>query len=487
MRSLRLILLGLVVLLAVLMVRALLFTPRAVVVAEAAPYAADTAAIAERLAGALRAQTVSDPALRRPEEFTRLREYLAQTYPEVWSTLKVEPVGESLLLTWPGSDPALQPLMLLAHQDVVPVEPGTEALWEHPPFAGEQAGGFVWGRGALDDKASLITQLEAVRSLLGQGFKPQRTVLLGFGHDEEVRGDGARALAARLLELKLRPALVTDEGQSVVRGVVPGITKPIVLLGIAEKGFLTVELTAKTEGGHASMPPLRSAIGRLGAYLAQLEEEPFPARLEGVAAASFDVLGREMPFGSRLGLANRWLLGPLIVRQLLAKPTTAATVHTTAAATVFHAGVRDNVLARNARALVNLRILPGETRASVLERLRRLAVAHEVTVEELEGSMGSDPSPVTALEGRGYALMEKVARAVYPGHVVTPSLVVGATDSRSFAGVADAVVRFAPLELGPEDLGRIHGANERVGVEVLGRMVRFSRELITQADAPGAL
>jgi carboxypeptidase PM20D1 len=487
MRSLRLILLAVVVLLVVLVVRALLFTPRAVAVAEAAPYAADTAAIAERLAGALRVQTVSDPALRKAEEFTRFREYLAQTYADVWSALEVELVGESLLLTWKGSDPALQPLMLLAHQDVVPVEPGTEALWEHPPFGGEQAGGFVWGRGALDDKASLITQLEAVRALVAQGFKPQRTVLLGFGHDEEVRGDGARAIVARLQERKLRPALVTDEGQSVVRGVVPGIAKPVVLLGIAEKGFLTVELTAKTEGGHASMPPTHSAIGRLSAYLAQLEDEPFPARLEGVAAASFDAMGREMPFGNRLALANRWLLGPLILRQLLAKPTTAATVHTTVAATVFQAGVRDNVLARNARALVNLRILPGDTRALVLERLRSLAAAHEVTVEELPGSMGSEPSPVTRLDGRGFALMEKVARAVYPGTVVTPSLVLGATDSRSFAEAADAVVRFAPLELGPEDISRIHGANERIAVEVLGRMVRFSRELITQADAPGAL
>jgi carboxypeptidase PM20D1 len=187
----------------------------------------------------------------------------------------------------------------MGHLDVVPIVPGTEAQWSHPPFAGDIADGHVWGRGTLDDKSSVIAVLEAVEKLAGEGYRPRRTIYLAFGHDEEVGGpEGAakvvEALAARGVT---HFAFVADEGGAVGQGLVPGIDKPTALIGVAEKGYLNLRLTVAGEGGHSSTPPAETNVGILSRAVARLEATPFPARLEGAARDMFDYLGPEMSFG----------------------------------------------------------------------------------------------------------------------------------------------------------------------------------------------
>lgn len=474
---------ALAVLAAVVLVRAAAWTPRRTSAAAAEALPLDRDAAAARLAGALRIPTVSteDPAERSSAAFTALHAYLTSTFPRVHAALPREAVGrDALLYTWAGSEPGLRPIVLMGHLDVVPVEPGTEAAWEQPPFAGAVAGGFVWGRGALDDKVTVLGILEAVEALLGSGLRPRRTVLLAFGADEEVGGaEGAARIAAQLRARGVSPEVVLDEGGAVMRGALPGVRGPVALVGIAEKGFATLELAAAAAGGHAMAPPPHTAVGVLARAIARLEDRPMPAELRGATAALFDHVGPEMGFGMRVLFANRWLFAPLIERRLAANPGTNAAVRTTMAATVVEGGTKDNVLPIHARALVNVRILPGDSVAAVRAHVQD--AIGDPTVAVTVAGPAADPSPVSPTDSEAWRAVERSVRAAFPDARVAPYLVTGGTDARHFAALTPNVYRFAPTRMTLEDLQRVHGTNERLSVENYAEAVRFYAQLLRNA------
>src|SRR5216117_3773130 len=454
---------------------------------QAAPVAVeplDTAALAQRLAGALRFKTISyqDSSQFDAREFDGFQLYLRTTFPRLHAALKLEKVnGYGLLYEWTGSDPNRQPIVLLAHQDVVPVEPGTESRWTEPPFEGRIAGGYVWGRGALDDKGSLVGTLEAVEHLIAAEAKPRRTVYLAFGYDEEVGGRrGAARIAELLASRNLHPELVLDEGGALTTGMVAGISAPVALVGIAEKGYVTVALTAQAEGGHSSMPPDETAVGILAAGITRLEHHQMPRAVRGPTGAMFDFLGPEMPFGPRLVMANRWLFEGILARRFGATPQGNAMLRTTTAPTVLQAGVKENVLPSSARALVNFRILPGDSVGSVVEHVRRAVHDARISVEPLQETM-SDPSGVTSVDAEPFQLLARTIRQVVPEAVVTPWLVVGATDSRHYARLTPNVLRFIGAAIGKDDLRRVHGTDERVGVQAYAVAVRIYIQLLINA------
>src|SRR6266487_5476754 len=444
----------------------------------------DTAALAQRLAGALRFKTISyqDSSQFDAREFDGFQRYLRTTFPKLHAALKLEKVnGYGLLYEWPGSDPSAPPIVLLAHQDVVPVEPGTETRWTEPPFEGRIAGGYVWGRGALDDKGSLVGLCEAVEHLLGAGAKPRRTVYLAFGYDEEVGGRrGAARIAELLASRNVHPEFVLDEGGALTNGLIAGVSAPVAVIGIAEKGYVTVRLTAQAEGGHSSMPPDETAVGILAAAILRLEHDQMPRAIRGPTAAMFDYLGPEMSFGPRLVIANRWLLGGLLAQQFGATPQGNAMLRTTTAPTVLQAGVKENVLPSSARALVNFRILPGDSVASVLEHVQRVVDNPRVGVRAL-AETASNPSEVASADAAPFQELARTVREVVPGTVVTPWLVVGATDSRHYARLTHNVLRFAGAAIGKDDLRRVHGTDERVGVQAYANAVRIYIQLVKNA------
>jgi carboxypeptidase PM20D1 len=454
--------------------------------AEAVPPAAlDERGALERFAASLRFRTVShaDSAGASATEFEALHGFLAESFPRVHAALARETVNEhSALYTWAGSEPALRPVLLLGHLDVVPVEPGTEAEWTHPPFAGHVADGYVWGRGALDDKFGVLGILEAVETLLREGHRPRRTVLLAFGHDEEVGGAlGARSIAALLASRGVRAEWVMDEGGSITRGIVPGVAAPVALVGVAEKGYVSLVLSARAEGGHSSMPPRETAVGIVSRAVHRLERDPFPGRLQGAARAMFAYLGPELPLAQRMAFANLWLFRPLVERQLAASPTTDAALRTTTAATMFEGSVKDNVLPIHARAVVNFRILPGETVASVTERVRRTVDDARVEIRPLEGT-GEDPSPLSPTDAPAFERLARTVRQVFPEAVVAPYLVLGATDARHYTALSGNVYRFLPAQITARELSGMHGTDERVSVESYLAGVRFYRQLLLGAD-----
>lgn len=443
------------------------------------PLALDPAVPARHLSKVIQIQTVSyeDPEKSIWENFDALHNELAATYPRVHAALTRQLLDKySLLYTWQGSDPTLDPVIFMAHQDVVPADENTLSQWTHPPFSGEIAEGYIWGRGALDIKCQLISIFEAVEALLERGYRPERTVILAFSHDEEVLGFGARKIVSHLKEKGIHVVAVLDEGTSVLDGVLPGFSGLTAPIGITEKGYLSLKLTVKAAGGHSSTPEHETAIGILSRAIDRLQSNPFPYRLKA-AMPMFKALTPAASPILKVAFANTWLLGGLIERKLAASSETAAAIHTTVAPTIFHSGVKDNVLPGLAEAVVNFRILPGETVAEVIDRVKSVVNDERVTYEPLRENAW-EPSPVSPVDSPAYRHLLGVTAELFPGVTCAPTAMLGATDSRHFYAVSAQVYRFTPLTAKPEDLDRIHGINERISITDLVKMVDFFYRLI---------
>lgn len=476
--------LGLLGLLAVMVVRGLLNRPAPIDPGPAPDLPeVDAMAAAERLARAVRIPSISprEDAPDRPQRVQALRDLhrqLEADFPRVHQALRHEAIADlSLLYHWPGTDPDLAPILLTAHLDVVPVEPGTEGDWTRPPFSGAIEDGVVWGRGTIDDKTGVVGLLQAAELLLAHGFAPRRTIVLAFGHDEEIGGrQGATAIAAALKARGERFAFVLDEGAGIVSEAIPGLERPAALVCVAEKGYADVVLTLHDQGGHASMPPSTGALGRLAAAVAALEREPMPLRLDGATRMMLDGMAPHMTFPMRTALSNLWLLSPVIERVLASQPPSNATVRTTLAPTLFRAGIAPNVLAAQAEATVNARILPGDTIDDVLAHVRDVIddPAIEVRCDECW-----EASPISSVDDEGYRVVRRAIAHAFPDAIAVPCLAVGATDARHYAAVADQAYRFLPIRMRGEDRVRIHGTDEQTTVEGFAAAVRFYMTVMT--------
>ena len=439
---------------------------------------------AERLAGAIRIPTISteDPSTFDGSAFRRFHAYLRTAFPRVHAQLQHDIVAtHSLLYTWHGTDPSLKPILLVGHLDVVPAEAGTEGKWALHPFGGEVTDGFIWGRGAIDNKSTVLGILEAVEMLLGEGFQPVRTVYLAYGHDEEVGGTaGAREIAALLRSRGVELEMVLDEGGVIGDGILAGITRPVALVGIAEKGFVTIELSTRVPGGHSSLPPNHTAVGIVSAAVARLEENQMAARLEEPTRKLFERVGPQFPVRERAVFANLWLTRPLVIRRLQDSPATNAMVRTTTAPTIFYAGTKDNVLPDYARAVINFRILPGDSIASVVDHVRRTISDHRVKIETA-GRFSAEPSTISSTDSESFRTLERTIRSVVPSALVAPYLVAVVTDARHYSVLSRNVFRFLPLTLTSRDLERIHGIDERIAIEHYEQAIRTYRQIMKEA------
>ncbi len=472
------------VLVSVLIVRTLAFKPDLPPLAEIVDLGQwDEQRLAEGLAQSLRYPSVStgDYDAFDYAPFLELQDYLKRRFPKTFASIPYQTFDQvGLLFRWQGQDESANPILLMAHQDVVPVLPGTEEQWSYPPFGGVIAEGYIWGRGALDDKVGVVGLLEAVERHLTEGFVPPRTIYLAFGHDEEVGGKkGAVAFANHLKEQGVTLDFLLDEGGAIAKNMVPGISQRVALIGPGEKGYISLRLSARGTGGHSSMPPLQTAAGAIGRAVHRLESNPFPADLS-YTVEFMRYLGDAQPFYQRLLFANTWLFGPLADAILSEMPAINAGIRTTTAVTMLQGSVRDNVLPIKASAVVNFRILPGDTTESVIERVKKIIDDEAISVEPYDG-FGSNPSPVADTDSAGFRVLSEVIRQVSPDTIVAPRLVVGATDARHFNEISRNSFRFIGMELGPEELDGIHGTNERLSVESYTEAVKMYYALIGRA------
>ncbi len=440
----------------------------------------DETSVVSRLSQAIQFPTISHGGKAfDAEAFAAFNHFLHKSFPRVYSQLKVQQINDySLLMEWQGKDDKLQPILLMSHMDVVPVIPGTEGSWTWPPFEGKVADGYIWGRGTVDDKSGVLGILEATEKLLAEGYQPERSVFLAFGHDEEIGGQkGAVTIASLLQKRGLFFEYVLDEGGVVTKGVVPGIEGLVAVIGPGEKGYLSLKLTAQGGGGHSSQPPSETAIGRLAKALSRLEEKPFPMNLE-YTADFIQQLGPEVPFVQRMLFANRWLFEPFADGLVPNVPALMAGMRTTTAPTMLSGSVKDNVLPLNPSAVVNFRILPGETMETVTARVKEVIDDDSITLEHY--GFGGNPSRVSPTDSFGYQQLERSIHEVIadPSLRIAPRIVIAATDARHFDALTDNSYRFMGVTLGPKELKGIHGTDERVSVESYLQAVKIYYQLI---------
>jgi carboxypeptidase PM20D1 len=439
--------------------------------------AVDAQCVAEHLAAAVRCQTVplDEKGTPDPQAFEQLHHMLAETYPLVHEKLKREVVnGYSLLYTWLGTRPDLEPVMVMAHQDVVSADP-TE--WTHPPFEGVITDGLIWGRGALDIKNQLIGIMEAAEALLQQGYRPERTILFGMGHDEETGGvNGSKVVGQLLKERGVHLAGIVDEGGGISAGLVPGVRGPVALIGVSEKGYLTVEFTVHSAPGHSSTPPNQTSIGILSRALARLEAHPMPTHLRRMRPL-YHGIGRAAPLYIQVAFANVWLFGPFLKRWLVPNPEMNASIRTTTALTIIRGGSEDNTIPAEAKAFVNFRLLPGDTIADVLWHIKKTIRDDRVSVKPVEGKF-NEALPISSDTSPAYRSLQTVIRQVFDNPPVAPFVMLGGTDCMHFVPVCDDIYRFTSLVMDESFRGLEHGIDERIPVEGMAKMVKFYAQLM---------
>ena len=430
----------------------------------------DRDAAVARFAKMIRCKTVSykDERLEEREEFDKFIALLAELYPNVHKTCAVEKMGRSgILFSLKGKSDAA-PVVFMSHYDVVPAD---EASWDNPAFEGVIKDGELWGRGTLDTKATLCGVMEAAETLISQGFVPDNDLYFSFSGDEEVFGPTAPAMVAELKKRGIRPAMTLDEGGAVVSGVFPGVTRPCALVGTAEKGMLVAELTAESRGGHASMPPPHTSVGVLARAVTRIEGRPFKRRLTPPVATMFDTLGRHSTLIYKLVIANLWCFLPVLDKVFRRSGGEMnAMLRTTCAFTMMEGSSASNVLPPLAKVSANIRLIGGDTPGGAVEYMKLAAGDDDVGYGVV---YGMDPSPDSPANGAGWDALKDAIALTWPGAIITPYLMFACSDSRHYCDICERVYRFSAMTLTKEQRATIHGHNERIPLESLGKVIEF--------------
>ncbi|MEA5095397.1 MAG: M20 family peptidase [Sedimentibacter saalensis] len=409
------------------------------------------------------------------KEFERFKEMLVRNYPRLNEACTRELYGDAgVLYRWPGKT-AGDPVVLMSHYDVVPVN---EELWTKPAFEGLLENGVIWGRGTLDTKGTLCGVVEAVEKLIGEGFVPETDIYLSFSGDEEISGNSAPTIVEALKSRGIRPKLVLDEGGAIVENVFPGVTKPSALIGVGEKGYMDVVLEMSGKGGHSSAPPSHTLVGRLAKAVVKLEQHPFKANISPAVKEMFEKMGRHSTFMYRLIFANMWCFGPLL-KVLFTKQggEMNALIRTTLAPTVMEGSQAFNVMPPKAKVGLNLRLMVTDTVESSLARINSIISDPEIQVTCIGGH---NASPIANTTSEGWKKVERAIEETWQGTIVSPYLMLAASDSRHFCAISDNVLRFSAMTLSSEERGMIHGNDERITVKALMETVAFYIRLIKQ-------
>lgn len=436
----------------------------------------------KNLSKAIRIKTISheDDSLTDWGEFDRFHAFLREAFPLVHKNLEIEEVSKaSLLFYWKGTDEALEPIAFLAHQDVVPVAEGTENDWIHPAFDGYNDGEFIWGRGALDMKNHLICLMESVETLLEEGYQPKRGVYLCFGHNEEIvagHDNGAHEISMLLERKGVHLDSVVDEGGAMLTAKVNGIIDAnLTGIGIAEKGYADFKVTVKSRGGHSSQPPKHTAIGILSKKVLSLENHQFKSKIMPFVFHLFTDIGKHTSYIGRVVFCNLWLLKPLLLKIMSKIPPAASLVRTTTAVTMSKGSPAANVLPEKASAVINFRIMPGESIADVRRHIEKYMGGENVEIEFIKGK---EPSLISPTDTRAFNTLRRLSVSMDERNIVAPYLVMGGTDAYNYENVCENIYRFAPFTVDTNLLLTTHSTNERIPVEQLTQGIAFFKRYI---------
>ena len=427
---------------------------------------------AEKLSAMVRCETVSVPGEEQREKFLAFHKVLEELFPLVHERLEKTEIDGSLLYHWKGGKDD-RPLVLMSHQDVVPVE----GEWEHEPFSGDIADGKVWGRGASDTKCSVMAFFQAAEELLAAGYTPPQDVYLSSSCTEEWGGDGCPKIVAELEKRGVKPYLVCDEGGGIISEPIGGIHGNFAMVGVFEKGKADVKFTAASEGGHASAPKAHSPVARLAAFVNEIETHPvFRRKMPNEVAAMFETLAPYAGFPLKLVFTNLWLFRPVLLKALpLISAQAGAMIRTTIAFTMMSGSDACNVMPQEASVCADMRFIPHQGMEESLGIVRKIAEKHGLKMEVLSANDYTEPADI---HGEAFNTVQRVIGETFPGCAGSPYVMTGATDSRFYQRICENVIRFAPVIYGPEQMKGMHGLNENIEYNCLPGAVDFYKNLI---------
>jgi carboxypeptidase PM20D1 len=433
-------------------------------------------AVISRLSTAIGFETYSVTGRSDFSAYNNFINWLDISYPLVKRHLEKKIINNySLLLHWKGKDSSVKPVLFVAHYDVVPA--GDPQNWKAAPFSGLVDSGFVWGRGTLDDKAELVSLIEAIESLLEENFIPDQSVYVAIGHDEETGGmEGAAKIADYIGDQKILFDFTLDEGGAVMNNVFPGLDKQVAFIATAEKGYADFRIEAHTAGGHSSVPPAENAIQIISNAITRIRANPMEAKLQVPVTDMLKTLGPHLEGKSKFGIRHMGLFRKKVLKTLAANNNTNALIRTSLTPTMIQAGSANNVLPASAFANINARIVSGETVSSVFEYLEKIIADDKVRITISPSS--HEPSPVSSIHTTGYSLIKETIEQIFPGVITSPVLSPAMSDSRHYVLASANVYRFSPVTISAENKEEIHGVNERIGVEDYYKVISFYKTLL---------
>ena len=448
----------------------------------------DSQRVQQNLSKAIQFKTVSRENLDEVdwEEFQKFHDFIDEAYPLISKNAEKEEVSRaSLIYRWKGKNPDLEPMALLSHQDVVPITPGTEGDWKYDPFSGYNDGEYIWGRGAVDMKNHMICVLEAVETLMEEGFVPERDVYLCFGHNEEIvcsNDPGAQEIVKTLKNRGIHLDSVLDEGGAILTADVKGIINTyITCIGTAEKGYCDYKITVTDKGGHTSQAPAHNGLGKLANVIKDLENHQFKAKMLPFMDTFFNRVGRTANYPGRFVLCNYKILKPLLKFIMTKIPVSACLLRTVTAVSMCEGSPAANVLPQRASVTANFRPLYGESVADVGEHIRKVVRYKDAEIECLRGK---EPSRFSPTDSRAFKAIEDITNSMFSDKkvAVVPYLVMGGTDAYFYEEICDNVLRFAPFRLSVDILKTTHATNERCPIDVLEQGVSFFKTYIREAS-----
>ena len=446
----------------------------------------DLARFRKNLSDAIKIKTIAgkDPESTDYEVFFEFHRFLRERYPLMHEKLELTVLNRAaLMFRWPGTARDKDPIALLAHQDVVPINEGTENDWTHPPFAGIDDGEFIWGRGALDMKNHLIAVMESVEALLAEGFQPERDVYILLGNNEEVmcanEDNGAVVMCNYLAEKGVHLDCIVDEGGAILPVDVKGVIhKDLAGIGVAEKGYADIEVAVHAKGGHSSQAPNHTALGKLANVIRDIENHQFKAKISPMLWSMFDSIGRNVSFPARMVTCNLKLLKPALTKGLSYIPSAASMMRTTTGVTMASGSPQANVLPQRASIIVNFRIYPGQTVNDVLKHLKKVIRYKDVEINLLPG--WKNPSKISPTDSRAFRKLGVICRSMNPNTIVAPYLVMGGTDACHYQDVCENIYRYSPFCVSTSLLLTCHGTNERIPVASMEAGVAFFKRYIRE-------
>ncbi len=467
----------LIILIAVLIIRAAMFKPGLAESFKKADIAFDGDAAVKNLSKLVKIPTVSVLDVENGDysQHEKFIETLLETYPtiaRVAEFTRVEKYGLVFKIKGASSE---EPSVLMSHYDVVPVE-GQD--WSFHPFSGEVKDGYIHGRGTLDTKGTLVCTCESVEAMLKTGFTPKNDLYLCFGGDEEIGGAICEKVVEYLKENGVKPALVFDEGGAIVQNVFPGVSSECAVVGISEKGMCDVKLSVKASGGHASTPNASNPVTVLASAIVKLEKNQMKAEIIPAMSGMLDCLGRHSSFVFKIIFANMWLFKPLVTKIFVSSGgETSALCRTTFAFTTIEGSKANNVLPTSAEMNINVRVLNNSSVAEMVQHIKNTIADERIQVQVM---MSNEPSPVASVKSEGYQKVKKAMNAVFPDVVVSPYVMLAASDSRHYRDICDCTLKLAPFKLSKADRGTIHSANEKISVQNIVDGVEFYINLVSQ-------